>query len=177
MQNRRLPYLFLLLLIFIIIFILGLRRGIEVEKTNKKMNYILSITQTRPTIISPSPYPPVNYLTFQHKGCGLRFLYPSSLEKTKETTTSAQLQSSVGEVLEFTCEKSDTITPTVVDEKIATESVTLVNQQVTAVKKTVDNRIENLDITIKNTQKNIPVRIQISKTLLPLFERTLEFIK
>lgn len=48
------PYLFLFFLIVILVFILGVRYGQRVEKNNKIVDYLLSITPY-PTY---TPYPP-----------------------------------------------------------------------------------------------------------------------
>ncbi|MEK7597801.1 MAG: hypothetical protein AAB441_04120 [Patescibacteria group bacterium] len=46
------PYLFLFFLIVILVFILGVRYGQKVEKNNKAVDYLISIT--------PLPTPPPN---------------------------------------------------------------------------------------------------------------------
>ena len=52
MNNK--SYLLLVILILVLAFILGFRSGQKVEKTNEKINYLLSIT---PTKVPPTPTP------------------------------------------------------------------------------------------------------------------------
>ncbi len=67
-------YLLLFFLALILVFILGVRYGQKVEKTNKIIDYVLSITpRITPTVpISPTP---------------LQYATPSSFLKIKEDPT------------------------------------------------------------------------------------------
>lgn len=53
MKNK--PHLLLMFLAVILAFILGVRYGQGVEKNNKAIDYLLSITPTSSTSPSPSP--------------------------------------------------------------------------------------------------------------------------
>jgi hypothetical protein len=81
------PYLFLFFLIIILIFILGVRYGQNIEKNNKVVNYLLSIT---PTPIPPTPTP-VKYTDYKSKKWGLKFIYPVGLEVKEDATAPAIL--------------------------------------------------------------------------------------
>jgi hypothetical protein len=76
----------LIVLIVTLAFILGFRLGQKVEKTNKVVNYILSIT---PTKVPPTPTPP-SYNVYKSKKWGLKFTYPSNLE-VKESSKTAEI--------------------------------------------------------------------------------------
>ncbi|MBI5127172.1 hypothetical protein HZA76_01825 [Candidatus Roizmanbacteria bacterium] len=77
------PLLFIFFLIFILTFILGVRYGQRVEKNNKAVDYLLSIT---PTPRPPTPTP-IKYKDYKSKKWGLKFTYPAGLE-VKESTDS-----------------------------------------------------------------------------------------
>lgn len=56
---KKTPYVFLIVLIVVLVFIIGFRSGQKTEKTNKIIDYILSITPyptytPYPTIVQPS---------------------------------------------------------------------------------------------------------------------------
>lgn len=76
-------YFFLIFLIIILVFILGVRYGQGVEKNNKVVDYILKIT---PTIPAPSPIP-IKYVDYKSKKWGLKFTYPDNLEVKESSKT------------------------------------------------------------------------------------------
>jgi hypothetical protein len=78
--------IFIALLFVILFFILGVRYGQKVEKNNKIVNYILSITPTR---VPPTPTP-ISYKEYKSKKWGLKFTYPAGFE-IKESTNSAEI--------------------------------------------------------------------------------------
>lgn len=76
-------YFFVGFLLFILFFILGVRYGQYVEKQNKVINYLLSITPTKP----PTPTPTISFTEYKSRRWGLKFIYPKDLkieESTKE---------------------------------------------------------------------------------------------
>ncbi len=81
------PYLFLFFLVVVLIFILGVRYGQKIEKNNKVVNYILSIT---PTPKPPTPTP-VKYQDYKSKKWGIKFTYPAGLEIKEDATAPAIL--------------------------------------------------------------------------------------
>lgn len=81
------PYLFLFFLVVVLIFILGVRYGQKIEKNNKMVNYILSIT---PTPKPPMPTP-VKYKDYKSKKWGIKFTYPAGLEIKEDATAPAIL--------------------------------------------------------------------------------------
>ncbi len=74
-------------MLLILIFILGVRYGQNVEKNNKVVNYLLSIT---PTPIPPTPTP-VKYVDYKSKKWGIKFTYPAGLEVREDATAPAIL--------------------------------------------------------------------------------------
>jgi len=80
-------YIFIVVLIVISVFILGVRYGQKIEKNNKKVEYIMKIT---PTIPSPSPIP-IKYTEYKSKKWGIKFTYPDNLEIKEDATAPAIL--------------------------------------------------------------------------------------
>lgn len=141
------PYILFFSLIAILVFIIGIRYGQNVEKTNKKVNFYLSLPPTKP----PAPTEtPLEFNTYKHPGCGLSFLYPNSLKIEKESSYSAKLKN--GKIfISFDCQKNATAEPT------------------------IDPKYQTLEkLNLKNGKKII---FLIEKSLLPLLEKSLEFIK
>lgn len=79
-------YYFITLLLLIIFFILGVRYGQKVEKANKVIDFILSITPTQP----PTPTPTIGYQEYKSRRWGLKFKYPDNLI-LKESTKGAEI--------------------------------------------------------------------------------------
>jgi hypothetical protein len=65
---------------------LGVRYGQKVEKTNKVIDFILSITPTQ----SPTPTPTIGYQQYKSPRWGLKFKYPDNLI-LKESTRQAEI--------------------------------------------------------------------------------------
>jgi len=80
---KKASYIFIFLLVLALVYILGFRSGQKVEKTNKVIDYVLSIT---PTSAPPTPTP-ISYKEYKSKKWGLRFTYPSNLEVKESTNT------------------------------------------------------------------------------------------
>ena len=98
------PYILLFTLTIVLIFIVGVRYGQNVEKTNKAVNtYLLSITPTKTVPTTP----PLQFQTYTSKSCGISFLYPDSLTKVEESSTSAQFNQGEETAIKFICEKNN----------------------------------------------------------------------
>jgi len=83
-------YLLLFLLVLVLTFILGVRYGQRVEKANKVINYLLSITPTNPPAGGPSPTS-FKYATSESKIWKIKYTYPSYLKIKEDPTKSAVL--------------------------------------------------------------------------------------
>lgn len=79
-------YVFVFLLLIILFFILGVRYGQYVEKQNKIIDFLLSITPTKP----PTPTPTIAYKEYKSRRWGLKFIYPENW-KIKESTKTAEI--------------------------------------------------------------------------------------
>ncbi|PIQ72649.1 hypothetical protein COY13_04110 [Candidatus Roizmanbacteria bacterium CG_4_10_14_0_2_um_filter_36_35] len=83
---KKAPYVFLLLLTVVLVFLIGFRSGQKTEKINKTIDYLLSITPSP----SYSPTPSVSYKEYKSRKWGLKFTFPSNL-KLKESTNTAEI--------------------------------------------------------------------------------------
>jgi hypothetical protein len=139
--------IFLLVLGFVLIFILGVRYGQRVEKTNKAVNFMLSLPPTK----SPPPTtPPLEFKTYISKDCGISFLYPNIMTVKKETSSSATIKDGK-EFISFDCGKTAISEPTV-------------SSQYLVVIKT----------NPKNSKK---IFFILGKSLQPLLEKSLEYLR
>lgn len=84
---KRNPYILLVALFVVLVFIVGFRIGQNTEKTNKVVDYVLSIT---PTPKPPTPTP-IKYQETKSKRWGLNLIYPSNL-KIKESTNTPEIK-------------------------------------------------------------------------------------
>jgi len=82
-------YLFLTVLLMVIFFLLGVRYGQKVEKTNKVIDYLLSLTPTRKLTTTPTPTP-LSFEEYKSRRWGLRFKYPANFE-IKESTNAPEV--------------------------------------------------------------------------------------
>ena len=164
MPQKRLPYIFIGLLTLILIFIIGLRWGQSIERTNKTINYLISIP---PTATLAPTQPPLGFKTYKHTVCGVQFLYPDTYEVVKESSNGAMLQEKEEIKLSFDCAKTK---QTVL---VASESVKLrfQNKPLVAMEKQKDYIFQ-----IQSPRSGIIISFFINKNLFPLFEKSLEFI-
>jgi len=79
----------IVVLLLILFFILGVRYGQKVEKANKVIDFILSITPTPKPTNTPTPTPLI-FKDYKSKRWGLRFKYPKDFE-IKESTNSPEI--------------------------------------------------------------------------------------
>ncbi len=153
MANRTKPFLFIATLVVVLMFIVGFRSGQQVEKRNKEIDFIISLTpapSATPTI-TPTPKT-LGYKTYVHKQCGVQLVLPTSLQKTKETSNSAKFEELEEVRLALSCDKKDPFTKALNENKTAT-GVGRLNP-----------------ITGRRTY------FFVSKDLLPLLTNTLKFV-
>lgn len=142
--------MFLFVLFAVLVFILGVRYGQKIELTNKTIRYMISIPPTKPPIPTQ---PPLEFKTYAHSGCGIRFLIPNTLASEKETSTSGGFTDKKKPVLTFDCtKKSVTISP----------------------KTTSD--IQWHPITLRNPKNGKTIYVDIKQSLFPLFDKSIEYM-
>ncbi|KKQ01665.1 MAG: hypothetical protein UX17_C0038G0004 [Parcubacteria group bacterium GW2011_GWC2_45_7] len=169
MKNK--SYVLLFLLILILIFIIGVRYGQKVEKTNKAINYLLSITPTQPVTVVPAK--PLEFQNYTNKTCGISFLYPNSLTVQESSNSAVFSASNNEEQIKLSCDEKTQIKTIIADEDIATATAVFKNMKIT-VKNTNNSGVYIFKIVNPKNLKNIYVAVK--KSLYPLFEKSLEFI-
>ena len=159
-------YALLSILALILFFIIGVRYGQNVEKTNKVINYILSITPTK----SPSPTKQLEFQTYINKSCGIQFLYPAYLEKT-ESTISASFTQNTKTQIEINCDVNNSIKEIIDNKTTGTAEAMFKNKKIMV--KTDSENVYSFKTTHPRTLKNIFISVQ--KTLFPLLDSSLIF--
>lgn len=171
MSKKAGPYIFIVTLVIVLIFVIGVRYGQKVEKINKETSYLL----TKYPMLSPTPTSsPTEYKTIVLKTCGISFLIPNTLTIDRETSSSAKISDVKKEVLFVDCDSISSLQAVLDDIKIATAAIKFKNKTYTVKEKKGDN---NVYIFILKAFAKQPLNILVSKTLLPLFDKTLEIIK
>jgi hypothetical protein len=65
---------------------------------------------------------PLGFKTYLHKECRVQFTYPTTLKKTKESSTSAQFEEDEFVKLAMSCDKKDPFAQLLKEDITATES-------------------------------------------------------
>lgn len=138
--------MFLVLLAIVLFFILGVRYGQNIEKANKVISFVLSITPTQ----KPTPVP-IAFVEYKHATCGAQFLYPNTLAKENETSTSARFVDGKQLALAFDCKKGSNIFSALATPQTATEEV-------------------------PNPRNGKTIYFVVEKSLLPLLQKSLELV-
>jgi len=79
----------IVVILLILFFILGVRYGQKVEKANKAIDFLLSITPTPKPTTTPTPTPLI-FEEYKSKRWGIRFRYPKNFE-VKEATNAPEI--------------------------------------------------------------------------------------
>ena len=167
-KNKLGPYIFIAVLLLVLFFILGVRYGQKVEKTNKTIDYLISLTPAK----NPTPAP-IGFKPYSNKICGLSFLYPNTISLDKNATDTAEFFQDNKLKIKIDCTKKN-ISPPVAETKIATEEVVLKNKKM-IVQVSHDNQEFLYQFSLKNSINLKNIDVIIDKNLYPLFEKSLEF--
>lgn len=174
-NTRKTPYIFLFVLILIIAFIGGLRYGQSVERTNKVVDFILSITPSpTPSLVKPSP---VSFRQYTMKGCNISFLYPTSLTLGKSTSDSGQLMDANDPAILFSCAPGATTFSELTGKQASPSAISYKDHNVAATHYNLGSygmRVFNIPNTINPTKKLL---FAVSDSLLPLIVNTIQFSK
>ncbi len=169
MRLKKASIIFILILIIILVFIIGVRYGQRVEKTNKIVNYLISLPP-KPT--AQPTLKPLEFQTYVNKYCALQFLYPNSLKKDLDSSTSAILSRDGQEQIELYCIKNQSIIDILDDKDLVTEEITFKGKKIQAKSVSQDKGYVLRFIHPKNAKT---IYVTILKSLYPLFEKSLEF--
>ena len=169
MSLKKSSLIFLLILFIILVFIIGVRYGQRVEKTNKTINYLISLPP------SPSPQPtqiPLEFKTFSNKVCGISFLYPQHF-KVKIASQEAIFKEDAETKIELSCSPKNKMAAILEDEKTASGELTFKAKKIPI--KTIDKG-QTYVLKFLNPKNAKTIFVSISKSLYPFFEKSLEFI-
>ncbi len=166
MNKKKAPYIFLLVLFIILVFVVGIRYGQRVERANRTIDYLKKYLPTQ------EPTPEVEFATINHDECGILFLAPKNLkvEKTKSGLTASEYGKAVISIQCFVRGGADKKP----EEKVATESIRFANEDIVA-KVIKRDGITLYNITRINPKNGKIVSIFVKKSLFPLFEKTFAF--
>lgn len=174
MSRKSVPYVFLLLLILVLIFIGGVKYGQSVEEANKTIKYVLSITPTRP-VPTLLPTKSIAYKTFNDDYCGVKFLYPTNLTPVYyygvgQTIKFVEDEAAITDKtthIEITCNGLNGFYSFI--EKATSVSATLNNEKIILYEK---NNTYGFLSESKTSQ--IKIAVMLSKELYPLIESSFE---
>ena len=167
-KNKLGPYVFIAFLVIALFFILGVRYGQKVEKTNKTIDYLISLTPAK----SPTPAP-IGFKPYINKVCGLSFLYPSTINLDKNATDTAEFFQDKKLKIKIDCTKK-IISPSMAETKVATEEIMLKNKKM-IVEVSRNDQGFLYQFSLKNSINLKNINVVIEKNLYPLFEKSLEF--
>lgn len=171
-MNRKMgPYFLLGSLFVLLVFILGVKYGKKVEITNKKINFLLSITPSK----APIPTQPISFKTFKNDGCGVQFLYPESFKVLKNSSVEASLEENDSEILRINCEKTGELQTKLSSSTQPKEDIKFKNLTPKAVVDPKDSQ-KRLFFQIRNGLSGKQIYIMISRNFFPLFESTLQYL-
>jgi len=168
MRLKKSSLIFLLVLFVIAVFTFGVRYGQRVERTNKIINYLISLPPTQ----TPQPTKkPLEFKTYSNKDCGISFLYPQSL-RLESASQEATFKEDDETKIEISCSKKNKIAE-ILEEKSATGEVSFKAKK-TPVK--LVNKGQAYAFKLQNPKNAKTIFVSIAKSLFPLFEKSLEFI-
>ncbi|MBI2641524.1 hypothetical protein HYW87_02910 [Candidatus Roizmanbacteria bacterium] len=176
MIRKRGPIILLILLVLILFFILGVRYGQRVEKTNKVINYLISLPPTQ----TPQPtQKPTEFKKYVNKACGVEFLYLSQFSKLQESSEAASI-GDINRSIGFLCNKNEdknyNLITYLTDPQTATAEITLQDKEIEA-KSLVAGAEELYIFDLRNPYNGKTVYFGVSKSLYPLFDESFEFIR
>lgn len=162
-HRKTTPYFFLGFLLLVLLFIVGVRYGQQVERTNKLTSYLVSIAPSA----TPAPSTvPLTFKTYKHASCGVQFLLPTSFTTVKEGSEGAMLQDAGTIKVSFACQKKSSLTQAVSKQTISFQ------KKVIPVKEVGSLYI----FTLQNPYNNLSVELSVERAFYPLLEKSLEFI-
>src|SRR3989344_5766283 len=170
-MKKRGPIVLIVSLLFLLVFVIGIRYGQKVEKTNKVIDYLISLPPS-PTI-QPTQVP-VGFKKYTNKSCGVSFLYLSEFKATHESSDSASI-GDINRSIAFLCNKNEDKNYNLIrylnDPETATAEVTFQKKKIEG--KSLAAGAEDIYIfSLKNPLNGKTIYFGVSKSLYPLFEKS-----
>src|SRR3989344_214911 len=170
MQSKKGPFILLSVLGLVLVFVVGVRYGQRVESTNKALSAILTSTP-----YAPSPtINPLQFATYNSKGCGAEFLYPSSIGVIKQSTTESRLTGKDGVAIALSCAKIPSFRSFFEDKNVATKEVSFQKQSQKALVKTTNGQTYLL-LIVRNPFSGSQIFLAVEEKLYPLLQSSLIF--
>lgn len=167
MSRKITPYVFLGLLAIVLFFILGVRYGQQVEKTNEVIDFMATLAPSpKATSIPTATQAPLSFSPYKHLGCGIELVRPSLVSIGKEGTDSATLTEKSEIMLAFSCAKNISI-------QTASPSGRITIQNITA---PYTRKGRTLVFTITNPLNGKRIEFETREEYVPLLEKSLRFI-
>lgn len=167
-KQKLVPFAFLGALLIIAIFIVGVQYGRKVAEVDKTIHFLISITPTK--VITPTALPDVKYTTYAGKSCNIEFLYPSTLQVEKESSTGARFTNDKKAHIEFLCSPKESLLKKSASDIFTNETITVNGVDIPASKSA-----DMYYFTMVN--KKIVTQFSVKAALLPLLEKTLKLTK
>jgi len=172
-------YLFLFILIIILIFIIGMRYGQRIERTNKMVDSLMRIT---PQQITTTPIPLIDlisFTTYTHKGCGVKMLYPKKLSVLTESSQEAKLGviKNIPSIV-LLCDKSRNALDSALSSYktiVSSRSAQLATVRATFYKHKTTNDAVPISVLMRHPQTGVYILLTVDERLIPLIQETLEF--
>lgn len=164
------PYILIVLLVIILIFILGVQYGKRVKVADTAISFLLSITPIPSS--KPLKMPITTFTSYTHKGCKTGFLYPSYLKLEKESTQEAKFVSTdKRQFIKIICNKNLT------DLSESTKSATVSINGFSGKSFDSSVKVNNETITskiIRVNRSSLPVEFTLNTELAPLITTSIE---
>lgn len=176
-MKRNAPYLFLMALIGILLFIAGVRHGGKVERENKAIAFYLSMAPTKATAYSPTPEQEaeIDLVKTKPNACGIAFLYPSTMSPVKTASGEAQIDSAK-HTIRFSCNLDNPLFDSARDATLPQEDITVANRKIKARIQTIAKG-KAYSFTLANPLTGKPMAFLIDEGMVMLFGKTLEFTR
>lgn len=158
------PYILIILLVIILIFILGVQYGKRVKIADTAIAILLSVTPSASP--KPSKSPITKYSSYSHNGCKVGFLYPSYLKLENESTQEAKFSSTdKSQFIKVLCNRSE------VDQSESTKSASILIDGTSGSSVNSSLKVNNQPISTKIIRINrsaLPVEFIVNTELAPL---------
>jgi len=159
------------MLAIILFFIIGVRFGQRVERTNKTLSSQAKVTPVR----ALSPTIPLMFESYTHASCGAQFLYPNTVRKISESSTSAQFLENSALAIKLDCTKSLNLLQELNNPRTSTEEIQIAQKTATAYHMK-DKTTEAYYFQLLNSRNGKTITFMVLKSLFPLFQKSLELI-
>jgi hypothetical protein len=166
-KKKILPFLFLVFLLLLISFIIGMRYGKHIESLNSSYEVSPSPPSPDGTEDGEGKEPITSFLLYQNATCEIEFLYPDILT-INESSGSATLTKNTNSIIEFNCDS-----PTAPKGK-KNKTILFQNEPIKATLIEEENH-ELYRFVITHPDNDKDISITVHAAYLSLLGRTLQY--